>query len=623
MRYIVIILLCIMAMTACSQVKLTQIEKSATKWHIPIAKRVIPGQTGFFQTYMSLPQLIDSIAWSPFTLTTVGNSGAATFNTSTKVLNIPNYTLAGLGGVNTRLQVDGIYYSGDLTLGTRNITTYPEWNYSGGTIYFDLPAGSNGQVLKHNGVGWTAGTDNNTGMTSWNFSVNSGAAYTMGNGFNMDFQNGTGISWSRSGQYLTATNTLPFNYIGVQANAGAVGTLTNTATLNLTGSGATTVSRSGNTFTISSSAGSQNLSFSPESFGDIYQDISGGVGVNFRQGTAIDLVRTASNVLTVNNTGVTSLSAGSGISLSGSTGAVTVTATGGLSGGQSPRLAYWTGSNTLSNTAGMNWDAATSRLGLGYIGTPPQTLSVSGTMNVSTMTGTPNKVIGTNSSGDVGQVSVGSGLSLSSGTLSATDASTTNELQTISTSGAAGNITLSNGGGTLNLNVNDADASTSNELQTLSFNGTTNNLTISSGNTVDVTNYREFGASIGSIALSNTSETSYDITGSIGTSVNTTVNTTSNIITITKGSNYEYTLSGYVYNESSTETGVLINFYRTSTLTDWTYVTVPAGGFSSFSFTGMSNDGYKNFNAKAQAQNSFSGGLIYINQLKMVVKSIN
>lgn len=33
------------------------------------------------------------------TLTTTGNSGASTYNSSTKTLNVPNYTLSGLGGV--------------------------------------------------------------------------------------------------------------------------------------------------------------------------------------------------------------------------------------------------------------------------------------------------------------------------------------------------------------------------------------------------------------------------------------------------------------------------------------------------------------------------------------------
>ena len=37
----------------------------------------------------------------PISLTTIGNNSASTFNTSTGALNIPNYTLAGLGGIAT------------------------------------------------------------------------------------------------------------------------------------------------------------------------------------------------------------------------------------------------------------------------------------------------------------------------------------------------------------------------------------------------------------------------------------------------------------------------------------------------------------------------------------------
>ncbi|MBP7211061.1 MAG: hypothetical protein KBA02_07710, partial [Paludibacteraceae bacterium] len=195
---------------------------------------------------------------------------------------------------------------------------------------------------------------------------------------------------------------------------------------------------------------------------------------------------------------------------------------------------------------------------------------------------------GRDGDGGLTSVGVGSGLSLASGTLSATD------------------------------------ASASNELQTLSFNGTTNYLTITpAGNSQLIIPYREFGCARGSVVLTNTNLTNVDIDGQMGTPINTTINTVSNTIQVTKGGNYMYTVSGYIYNESTTTTGVVINLYRSSNLTDWTYATVPAsGGLIPFSFTGFSDDGFNNFNVKAQAANSFSGGLIYINQFKMVVQSL-
>jgi len=64
MKYLIFIFLLILAFSCKAQVKLTQVEKSTVKWDLPVAKRVIPGQTGFFQTYMDLNDLIDSLGIS-------------------------------------------------------------------------------------------------------------------------------------------------------------------------------------------------------------------------------------------------------------------------------------------------------------------------------------------------------------------------------------------------------------------------------------------------------------------------------------------------------------------------------------------------------------------------------
>lgn len=69
-------------------------------------------------------------ARSSISLTTTGNSGASTYTTSTGVLNVPNYTLAGLGGVPT----------------TRNINTNNGIT-GGGSLANDLTLGLTGQAL--------------------------------------------------------------------------------------------------------------------------------------------------------------------------------------------------------------------------------------------------------------------------------------------------------------------------------------------------------------------------------------------------------------------------------------------------------------------------------------------
>ncbi len=69
-----------------SQVRLTSIEAAATKWHIPVGKRAIPGQTGkHFLVYMSLANLMDSVGISAGStnLSYTGTSGTITLNSST------------------------------------------------------------------------------------------------------------------------------------------------------------------------------------------------------------------------------------------------------------------------------------------------------------------------------------------------------------------------------------------------------------------------------------------------------------------------------------------------------------------------------------------------------------
>jgi hypothetical protein len=57
-----------------AQVQLTSIKNSPSKWVIPVAKRVIPGEPGYFQTYMRLPALMDSLGID----TTGGGGGSGT-----------------------------------------------------------------------------------------------------------------------------------------------------------------------------------------------------------------------------------------------------------------------------------------------------------------------------------------------------------------------------------------------------------------------------------------------------------------------------------------------------------------------------------------------------------------
>ena len=119
---------------------------------------------------------------------------------------------------------------------------------------------------------------------------------------------------------------------------------------------------------------------------------------------------------------------------------------------------------------------------------PFRTLHVTGEARITDLvTDPPTVVLGADADGDLGTLSL-SGLSISSGTLTATDASATNELQTISVS--ANTTTLSNSGGsmtiagggintvgtagtTITITGTEVDGSVTNEAQTLSVSGTT------------------------------------------------------------------------------------------------------------------------------------------------------
>lgn len=61
MKHIIsIITFLIIASSVTAQVKFTQLERAATQWSVPVAKRTIPGISDYVMTYMTLAQLIDS-----------------------------------------------------------------------------------------------------------------------------------------------------------------------------------------------------------------------------------------------------------------------------------------------------------------------------------------------------------------------------------------------------------------------------------------------------------------------------------------------------------------------------------------------------------------------------------
>lgn len=86
--------------------------------------------------------------------------------------------------------------------------TTPSWNTASGVHTFRLPAGSNGQVLKHNGTDWIAGTDQTgtgSGLADGAMAVVNGLGNTnatVGSYSKINFNNA--VNWNVSGG-ITAT----------------------------------------------------------------------------------------------------------------------------------------------------------------------------------------------------------------------------------------------------------------------------------------------------------------------------------------------------------------------------------------------------------------------------------
>ena len=153
----------------------------------------------------------DLRARTAISLTTNGNSGAATYSTSTGIFNIPEYTLAGLGGVpSTRtITIDGVTY---------NLSINRTWNV--------LPAhGTAGQILaKINGTSYnTEWIDNYT--SSVKHLVRLSEAMTIGTAVYVSSANGTNIIVSKASNVGESTSSKTMGIIAFSGSANAEGFL--------------------------------------------------------------------------------------------------------------------------------------------------------------------------------------------------------------------------------------------------------------------------------------------------------------------------------------------------------------------------------------------------------------
>lgn len=492
-------------------------------------------------------------------LTTNNSSGAATYSNSTGVLNVPNYTLVGLGG---QPQLNGTGFV----------------KVSGTTVSYD------------NSTYLTAETDpifsaDSANLLHWSDTLN------LTKGIASQYDLTTGLATK---QNTLTTGNLTENITGLQFDAtrqviGGAAQLSLTSgyfiptTTKQTNWNAAYTNRI-SSLTTTGSSGAATLVSNVLNIPNYSLSGLGGVPTTRTltiNGTTQDLSANRTwNVGTVTSVG---LSVPTGLTVSGSpitsSGTFAISLASGYSIPTTANQTNWTtgyndkinslaftGTNTktltltqqdggtVSNTftdldvQTLTADSTTTTIGLTVSGSNSRVhfnvdKSATNELNNSVSWNDGTNVLTVNDAGGNKTATITGFLE------SEVDGSTTNELQTISTTGAAGNISLSNGGGTLNLNVNDADASTTNEIQTLVKDSTTitngkrYGISISSGNRITITDMDSYLGSSWSGTTNNSTNWNTAYTNRI-TSLTTTGNSGASTLISNVLNVPNYTLSG-------------------------------------------------------------------------------
>ena len=182
-----------------------------------------------------------------------------------------------------------------------------------GQMYFDTTAGDKTMYF-YNGSAWVEMDGSGSGVSQ----------LTAGSGISLSGATGN-VTITNSG--VLSVNTTDGTFVDLTPNSATTGAVTVTADLSASGSpSATTFLRGDNVWATPAGA---YTSWSLEADSGSAVDITDGLRVDFTGGTGIStaVASATPNTLTITNTGVTSVVAGSNISISGSTGAVTISST--------------------------------------------------------------------------------------------------------------------------------------------------------------------------------------------------------------------------------------------------------------------------------------------------------
>ena len=179
-----------------------------------------------------------------------------------------------------------------------------------GQMYFDTTAGDKTMYF-YNGTAWVEMDGSGSGVSQ----------LTAGSGISLSASTGN-VTITNSG--VLSVTTTDGTFIDLTPNSATTGAVTVTADLSATGSpSATTFLRGDNVWATPAGA---YTSWSLEADSGSAVDITDGLRVDFTGGTGIStaVASATPNTLTITNTGVTSITAGSGLTGTATTGAVTL-----------------------------------------------------------------------------------------------------------------------------------------------------------------------------------------------------------------------------------------------------------------------------------------------------------
>ena len=256
------------------------------------------------------------------TVDIAGGTGISTAASATDTLTVTNTgvtSVAGTTPINASASTGAVTISSDAYTGTTNVGYVPT-------------GGSASTFLRGDGNWITPGGS----YAFWTLTADSGSNQNILNGNTVDIAGGTGISTVVG---ATDTVTLSLDNTAVAAGSYTYSSFTVDAQGRLTAASSGAAPGTMDDFTLAGSSGPS-------------QTISDGNTLTIAQGTGITSVASATDTITITNTGVTSNVAGTGISVSGATGAVTIANTGVTSivAGTNVSISGATGAVTINST---------------------------------------------------------------------------------------------------------------------------------------------------------------------------------------------------------------------------------------------------------------------------------